>query len=123
MAFIAFSLSAVDKNLSDFNVDILFCFVTLLTALSSTFIYCYYADKVTSNLVEIGDIFYRSEWYMLSPKIQKLVILPIQIAQRPFRFSGYGIVDCSQAIFGTVKYVCFFGGYLKTIAVINDNNF
>lgn len=103
VAFIAFSLFAVDRNLSAFDLDALICVLTLFAALFPTFIYCYHAEKITRHLQEIGNVFYHTNWYELPVKVQKLYVLSILIAQKPFRFRGYGIVVCSLEIFGSVK--------------------
>lgn len=117
VAFIAFSLFAVDRNVGSFDFDTIFCVLTLAAALSSTFIYCYYADKITRNLIEIGDIFYHTNWYGLPLKAQKLLVFSIQIAQKPFLFSGYGIFDCSLEIFVSVRILLLLESYYEFIGM------
>lgn len=57
----------------------------------------------TTDLLEIGDIFYNSAWYRLPIKEQRLLALPIQRSQREFRLSGLGFLDCSLAVYSSVK--------------------
>lgn len=79
-------------------------FAALLCSLIPTFLYCYFADGVTVNLFEIGDIFYKSMWYKLPNQKQRLLILPIQRSQRIFRLHGYKIVDCTLESFAAVGF-------------------
>lgn len=77
-------------------LDIVFILALLFT-------YCYLSECMTSDLLEIGDIFYNSEWYRLRVKEQKLMAFPIQRAQSVFRLKGLGLLDCSLAVFSSVK--------------------
>lgn len=72
--------------------------ITLLT----TFVFCYFSEKLSSDLYDISEIFYNSIWYQLPAKQQILIIFAIQHSQRQFRLSGFGIIDCSLGTFFTV---------------------
>lgn len=98
----AFALFALDLTLGELNFDTLITIMSTINVLSSTFIYCYFADGVTSDLLEIGDIFYNSLWYKLPLREQKLLFLPIQRAQKEFRLDGFGMVYCTLETFGAV---------------------
>lgn len=104
VVFIAFSLFGFDQTVRSFNLNTSVCLLSLISAVTPTFIYCYYAESVTVDLLKIGDIFYESTWYELTYQEQKLLIPPIQRAQRVFRMNGYGLIDCSLGIFASV---CF----------------
>lgn len=92
--FIAFGLFAFNQTLDEINFNTYDCMIALFSALFSTFVYCYYADGVTTDLLEIGEFFYNSLWYKLSFQEQKLLILPIERSQILFRLnvSGSSIV-------------------------------
>lgn len=98
-----YMLSAETSQVSSMD----FCNAVLGTTLtlSSTYLYCYFSENVTYNLASIGQSFYQSDWYRLPPEQQKLAILSIQRAQREFRMTGLGLVDCSLRIFSSVR--CF----------------
>lgn len=104
--FSAFSLFAFDQSFSShgINYNTVLSLTILLCALNPTFFYCYFADGLTADLLEVGDIFFESMWYELPKQEQKLLISPIQCAQRIFRMKGYGIVDCSLEMFTKVNF-------------------
>lgn len=64
------------------------------------FILCHFSEKFTDRSYDVGDVIYSDLlWYKLSIRQQKLLILPIQRAQKLFRLRGYGIFDCSLELF------------------------
>lgn len=68
------------------------------------FTYCYRSECVTTDLLEIGDHFYNSEWYRLPVKQQRLLALPIDRAHSEFRFKGLGLFNCSLAVFSSASH-------------------
>lgn len=99
---IAFNLFVAE--VSGVGIETLFAFTDSLFMILITFMYCYLSEWVTSDLLEIGDLFYNSAWYRLPVKQQRLLTLPIGRAQREFRLSGLGLFDCSLALFSSVEY-------------------
>lgn len=95
-----------------FNVEALdelnFVVFGILTALSQLVmqlvIYSRLSEYITEDLSATGDLFYESPWYRLSPKQQKLYILPILRSQREFRLMGLGIIECSLRICAAVIF-------------------
>lgn len=65
--------------------------------------YCYLSECVTSDLLEVGDIFYNSAWYHLPAKQKRLLVVPIGRAQNVFRLKCLGFVDCSLTVFSSVS--------------------
>lgn len=60
----------------------------------AAFIYCYLSSHVTTYLLDASDIFiYDCKWFMLPAHQQKLIILPMQRAQREFYFNGLGMIN------------------------------
>lgn len=102
--FIAFGLFALNQTLIELNFNTYDCMIALLSALFSTFVYCYYADGVTTDLMDICNIFYSSLWYKLPSREQKLLILPIMRSQILFRLNGFGVINCSLEVFASVCY-------------------
>lgn len=99
--FSAFSLFALDQSFSTHKIDLntFLSLSALLVALIPTFVYCYFAEGLTADLLGISDIFYESMWYKLPKQEQQLVILPIQRAQRVFRLNGFKLIYCSLGTF------------------------
>lgn len=104
ISFVAFSLFALDESMEEINLNTFMSFSALLYAIFSTIIYCYFADRLTADLFEVGDIFYESMWYKLPNQEQKASILSIQRAHRIFRMKCYGIVDCTLDTFTKVDF-------------------
>lgn len=99
---IATSLSAVELNVA-LSLDVFNALIDLVMLLAGCFAYCYGSDCVTLGLLEVSQIFYDSSWYYLAAKKQKLLVLPIQRAQREFRLRGLGLIDCSMVVYSSVR--------------------
>lgn len=96
-----------------FSMSFFLALAGLSTAISSTYIYCFLSENVTNELSAIGGIFYDCEWYRLPVKQQKLFGVAIQRAQKPFRMTGLGLVECSLRVFTSVSVR--FSAWLKDI--------
>lgn len=101
---IALDLLVIELNES-INVKIVVAFVNLITLIGMTFAHFYLAEKITSDLVSIGDVFYNSAWHRLPVKQQRLLVLPIQRAQRELRLKGLGLFNCSMPVFLSVQLI------------------
>lgn len=80
----------------------LLAFIDLLTVLIPTLFYCKLSENITTDLGKIDNAFYGFSWHEIPLKQQKLFLLPIQYAQRSFRLTGLGVVDCSLPVFLSV---------------------
>lgn len=69
---------------------------------SSTYLYCLLSESVTSELASAADAFYLSNWYKLPLHQEKLFVIPIRRAQKDYRMSGLGLVECSLGVFSSV---------------------
>lgn len=98
---IAFNLFALESN-NPLSLQSIVGICVLICLLPLNFAYCYFADIVTANLYEIGDIFYNIAWYQLPVQMQIFLVLPIQRTGKRFRFQSLGIIDCSLAVFLSV---------------------
>lgn len=101
---IASNLLVVELNES-INVEMMVAFVNLIVITVMTFAHFYLAEKITSDLLSIGDLFYNSAWYRLPIKQQKLLVLPIQRAQRELRLKCLGLFNCSMPVFSSVQLI------------------
>lgn len=102
----------VFELIDEMNIVMLAAIIDLSVVIAMTFAYFYLSERITSDLLEIDDIFYDSPWYRLPIKRQKLLVLPIQRAGRELRMTGLGLFDCSLAVFSKVIFTFFF--YSKT---------
>lgn len=76
----------------------------LIITLELLFTYCYLSECLTSDLLDIGDVFYSLPWYRLPAKRQTLLVLPIEQSQQVFRLRNLQLFDCSLTIFTSVNY-------------------
>lgn len=101
---IALNLLVVELNES-VSVQMVVAFTDLISVVLVTFSYFFLAECITTDLLSVGDLFYNSDWYrLLSVQQQKLLVLPIQRAQRELRLKGLGLFDCSLVTFASVKF-------------------
>lgn len=96
---VVFDLISLDQTLHQLNTSTVHSIATLFILLALAFIFCYYADRVTVDLLAVSDIFYNSLWYKLPFQEQKMLILPIRRAQKKFRLTGYTVFECSIEVF------------------------
>lgn len=85
------------------NVEMIIALTDIGVMIGITFAHFYLAEWVTTDLFDIGDLFYNSAWYCLPVKRQKLLTLPIQRASREFRLRGLDVFDCSLPAFSAVQ--------------------
>lgn len=107
----ALNLRALEMY-SLFTIEMLNMFVNFSMVFALTLAHYYLSERVTANLLEIGEIFYNSAWYRLPVKHQLLLTLPIHCAQQEIRLNGLGFFDCSLAFFCSVKKSVILGIFL-----------
>lgn len=98
---IAFNLFVFELN-DSLNLECVIALIDLCAYPGLTFLYFYFSERITTDLEEIGGIFYSSTWYRLTTKHQKYLVLPIARAEREFRLTGLGMFYCSLPIFSSV---------------------
>lgn len=113
-AVTAFNLFALESN-GFLSLNAAVSIYLMVTALITTFLYCYLAEKFTADLKEIGLIFYHSNWFQLSIKHQKMFVLLIKRSQREFRLSCFGLIDCTLKVFSSVNFGFRLRFYVKGI--------
>lgn len=97
-----FELLSIDKDIQNkrFDSNTFTNVSTLVLHNSMVFFFSHFSEKFTDRSYDVGDVIYSDLlWYKLSIRQQKLLILPIQRAQKLFRLRGYGIFDCSLELF------------------------
>lgn len=92
-------LRFTESVLNDLTLDMLTTVNTLIAYFTFNFIFCYFAESVTSRSFEIAEIVYDVTWYEFSMDSRRLIKLWIQRAQKPFYFKGLGMVTCSMETF------------------------
>lgn len=98
----AILLVAIDMN-NLYKLSTLSSLDGLVCIFVQTLFYCYLAERVTTDLLLIGHIFYESIWYCLPVAQQKLILLSIQRSQKEFRLKGLGLISCSLWVFASVS--------------------
>lgn len=79
------------------------CVYILLATLTSMFLYCYLATRISDTLVRIGYAVHQSHWYNYPTETQKCLVLMLRQSQIPIKFNGLKIFDCDLRVFATVK--------------------
>lgn len=85
------------------GMSLFFNVLCIMEGFAYTFILCHYANVATFAMADLANIVYHSDWFMHSPKIQKLLILMIARAQIPNVFMGLKIIYCSLEAFTKVN--------------------
>ncbi|XP_072747235.1 uncharacterized protein [Anoplolepis gracilipes] len=70
----------------------------------NVYILCYIGELLMEKSSQIGYICYMINWYQLSPKSARSLILMIAMASHPIKISAGRMVDLSLSTFGNVKY-------------------
>lgn len=85
-----------------FGMQFVSSIIGLFSLVASTYFYCFFSEKYTSDLGQIAFNFYQFAWYRLPPRQQKYFVMPIQRAHKELRLTGLGLVECSLKIFASV---------------------
>lgn len=104
---IALNLSAAESN-NLLSLKMLYICANLLLVVMLAFVHSYLSERVTSDLLGIGEIFYSSAWYKFPVIHQRLMALPIERAQCEIRLKNLDLFDCSLAVFSSVFLTFFF---------------
>lgn len=99
---LALLLFALNQS-TEFDVPLATVLNCLVIYLITCYIYCRYSENLTTNSFEIGENVYDALWYEMSMKYQKAMLLMIGRAQKEFRLTGLGMVNCSLGVFLAVR--------------------
>lgn len=75
----------------------------VLFSLGLLYIFFYFGQKLNSNLLELSDMIYQSEWHQYTPSVRRFVLLMIMKAQRPVYLSAYGLIELNSENFVNVS--------------------
>lgn len=67
------------------------------------FLYCFFGNKLTDDLLSMNDLVYESEWYHYPVQTQRYLILIMARAQQPFYISAYNVMPCTLENYGKVN--------------------
>lgn len=99
IAFNLFVLEFIDNVVVKYMA-----FLNISMNFEIVFAYFYLSERITTDLLSIGDLFYNSTWYQqLSAKQQKCLTVSMIRSQCEIRLTGFGIVDCSLITFSKVS--------------------
>lgn len=104
---IAFNLYVVELN-GTLNMQLSMALIDLAFVLGLTFAHFALSERISSELLEVGDHFYNSPWYRLKISQQKLLVLPIQRAHQEIRLKALNIFECSLPVFSSVQILPHF---------------
>lgn len=69
------------------------------------FLFCNFAENVTSQFAELNDTFYQCDWYVFSPKVQRMLPTIMINAQQPVIVRGFGNILCTREVFKNVNSI------------------
>ncbi|XP_050457366.1 odorant receptor 4-like [Cataglyphis hispanica] len=93
-------------------------FLLLVSFCFNVYILCYIGDLLVEKSSQIGYICYMINWYQLSPKSARSLILIIAMASHPIKISAGRMVDLSLSTFGNVlKTSVAYLSFLRTLVM------
>lgn len=97
--------SVILKFQLEHSEDILLPLLTIVVGLETLLVYFYFGQMCHSNLIELNDTIYQSEWHRYPRRVKYCVQFIIMRAQKPFYISAYGLVHCRLENFVSVSCV------------------
>lgn len=79
----------------------------IATTLNLLFFLFFFGEILHTNLIDLGQMVYQSEWYRYPLCTQRFVLIMIMRAQHSFHVSAYGIVRCNLENFVGVSGVVY----------------
>ncbi|XP_071641225.1 odorant receptor 10-like isoform X1 [Temnothorax longispinosus] len=90
---------------ADDRIGLATYFLLFVSFCFNIFILCYIGEVLMEKSSQIGSICYMINWYQLSPKSTRSLILIIAMASHPIKFSAGRMVDLSLTTFGNVRHL------------------
>lgn len=79
----------------------------IATTLNLLFFLFFFGEILHTNLIDLSEMVYQTEWYRYPVCIQRFVLIVIMRAQHSFHVSAYGVVRCNLENFvGVSKKLC-----------------
>ncbi|XP_058808730.1 odorant receptor 13a-like [Phymastichus coffea] len=98
--------------------DLIFMIYFTLCFMFSLFVYCYVAEVLRKESMEIGDVAYEIGWYNLSAAQTKPLIMIMLRAKQPFQITAGKFVNFSLELY--CKILKTSGGYLSMLLAMKD---
>lgn len=97
------------------RLDLQASILVIAFPLQMIFAFSYIGQKVHSDLMNLSDMLYQSEWYRYPRSVRRVLLLMMVRAQHPFYLSAYGIMRCTLENFVRVS------NWAKRVMEIWDN--
>lgn len=81
--------------------------LTVALLLELLLVLFYFGQMLHSNLINLSELIYQSDWYQYPRSVQRFVRLMIMRAQKQFYISAYGILSCHLENFAGVSQKFF----------------
>lgn len=79
-----------------------------MTATSEfTFLLCYFSDKTTRLMLDVGDGIYNSDWMHCPSNLRRFHLLIMIRSKNEIHFNGLKLVNCNQVTFTQVRF-CYY---------------
>ncbi|KAL0117016.1 hypothetical protein PUN28_010111 [Cardiocondyla obscurior] len=93
-------------------------FLLLISFCFNVYMLCYIGEFLMEKSSQIGSVCYMINWYQLSPKSARSLILIIAMSSHPIKLSAGGVVDLSLLTFGNVlKTSVAYLSFLRTLVI------
>lgn len=84
------------------------------------FLFCFFGNILTTNLLLVAESAYDSQWYAYPTKVQKYLAFMIRSAQKPFWIDAFGIMPCTLENFAVVR-IFKIHNYWSLHSMFHDN--
>lgn len=88
------------KLLHDMDLSLAMVLLSASSATSNIFVYCFFGMLATCNFVQMSDcLYYNSNWYNFSIKLQKYLVIMIANMQEPIYYHGFEVAKLDLRTF------------------------
>lgn len=103
VVYAAFNLLALDDSMKELNFDVYVCLDTLVCQICINFVYCRFAENLSTLSSNVSSVVYDLDWYKLPLAEQEFLLFSIRQAQKPFQLKGFKILPCTLENFLAVS--------------------
>lgn len=118
MLIIIGEMNVIEESLNNFDIFTFISYEIIIFEIVICCAVCYIASMFAIKSQQIADIIYNHEWYELSMKHQKMIIVIVRQGQMPYMLNGLGLFDCSLETFAVVS-----GSFLVYFPTFEKFNF
>lgn len=80
-------------------------FIAVLVSGCNLFLYCFFGNRTSDNLLDLGDVFYDFKFYKFPGDLQKYLTLMIANTQEPVYYHGFNILNLNLVTFNAVRLI------------------